>query len=135
MKFLVLNSLLPLLSLIQTDRSLRKTAKSVLLSLLESDKVVERRLPARPEITVVHKIDGMALIQIAAGTILRRQFKLINGARLSLTMYLCSITSRCSGNEPALNKDRTRQRGGNRACYVLHFIIQPLKMLQIKKLK
>lgn len=51
------------ISLAHPDGSLRKTAKNVLLSILEEDEIVEPRLPKRQGISVTHIIDGMALVQ------------------------------------------------------------------------
>lgn len=55
-------------SLEHTDGSLRKTTKSVLLSILESDEAMEPRLPKCPDIPVANLIDGMALIQATKST-------------------------------------------------------------------
>jgi len=46
------------ISLAHSDFSLRKTSKSVLLSILEADEVVEPKLPKRPGVPVAHLIDS-----------------------------------------------------------------------------
>ena len=51
------------ISLDHPDSSLRKTAKNVLLSILEEDEIVEPRLPKRQGISVTHIIDCMTLVQ------------------------------------------------------------------------
>ena len=51
------------ISLAHPDGSLRKTAKHVLLSILERDEVVEPNLPKRRATPVAYIIDGMALVQ------------------------------------------------------------------------
>jgi len=61
------------LALAHCDGSLRKTTKSVLMSVLEEKVCVSARLPVEEtqEMKTTHLIDGMAIVQMMKGGYLR----------------------------------------------------------------
>ena len=108
------------ISLAHPDGSLRKTAKNVLLSILEEDEIAEPRLPKRHGISVTHIIDGMALVQATAcsgaatfGALASKYFEIVTSSLKERDCCRVDIVFDQCWPESIKNAERKKRGEGN----------------------
>ena len=121
------------ISLAHPDGSLRKTAKNVLLSILEEDEIAEPRLPKRHGISVTHIIDGMALVQARAcsgaatfGALASKYFEIVTSSLKERDCCRVDIVFDQCWPESIKNAERKKRGEGNALEVVINSPSTPI---------